>query len=284
MTGDVSAVIVNWNSGPMLSGAVRSLLETSSVDVVAVDNASTDDSVRRMESVVGPGNPRVRILRLTDNAGFAGGVNRGMKESSTPFALILNPDVRARPGAVETLRSLLVREARAGAVGGFVNERYVPRRFPSIGSLVLENLGIGGLLRKRSVPGITLRVEQPAAAALLVRREAFDEVRGFDEGFFPAWYEDVEFARSLEDHGWERWFEPRARFEHDGGYSAREMGVERFVEAYYANQFRYARRRLRRGAVPLLKGALVAGAFARIAVRPRTALGYGRGVRRVLFR
>ncbi len=274
----VSVVIVNWNSGSMLARSVNAL--EAGIDIVVVDNASSDDSVHQLESNSGP--QRVRVVRLGHNTGFAGGVNRGFRETETPFTLILNPDVRAMPGAVEALVNLLEREPRAGAVGGFVNARYAPRRFPSVLRLMLENLGLRRPLGEELVPAGPVRVEQPAAAALMVRREAFDEVGGFDEGFFPAWYEDVDFARRLENRGWERWFEPRAEFEHDGGYSAASLGTERFFEAYYTNQLRYARMRLSPRAVPLLKGALSAGTIARMAARPRLATGYWRGLKRVL--
>jgi GT2 family glycosyltransferase len=159
----------------------------------------------------------------------------------------------------------------------------MPRPFPSVGSLLLENLGVGRW-RRPAIPTGAVQVDQPAAAALLVRRAAFDQAGGFDERFFPAWYEDVEFARRLADLGWERWFEPRARFDHEGGYSARMMGIERFLEAYHSNQFRYARGRLSPRAVPWIKGALVAGTLGRMVARPRLAAGYWRGLRRVLSR
>lgn len=271
----VSVVIVNWNSGPMLARSVSAL--GTQMDVVVVDNASSDHSLHGLES-----RQRVRVVRLDENVGFAGGVNRGFRETQTPFTLILNPDVRARPGAVEVLADLLHREPRAGAVGGFVNARYLPRRFPSVSRLALENLGLRRPHRAGHVPTGPVQVDQPAAAALMVRRDAFDEVGGFDEGFVPAWYEDVDFAQRLAGHGWERWFEPRAEFEHDGGYSARSLGTARFFEAYYTNQLRYARKRLSSRAVPLLKGALVAGTLARMAARPRHAADYWRGLRGVV--
>jgi N-acetylglucosaminyl-diphospho-decaprenol L-rhamnosyltransferase len=273
-------VIVNWNSGPMLDHALRSLADAAGAGIVVVDNASTDDSVERLEAQALPEG--VRIVRLRENVGFAGGVNRGFAESDAPMTLVLNPDVRARPGAVSALAGVLENEPRAGAVGGFVNTRYLPRQFPSVTSLALENLGLSRPHRRISLPEGPTRVDQIAAAALMIRREAYDEVGGFDEGFFPAWYEDVDFAGRLEERGWERWFEPSARFDHDGGYSARELGIDRFFEAYHVSQFRYARRRLTPRAIPLLKGALFAGTMARIVARPSQAGGYWRGLKRVL--
>lgn len=280
LRSSVSVVIVNWNSGPMLDRAIRSLGDMVGTEIVVVDNASTDDSLPRLEEQPLPEG--LRILRLAENIGFAGGVNRGFTETTAPMTLVLNPDVRARPGSVSALADFLENEPRAGAVGGFVNAHYLPRRFPSITSLALENLGVSRPHRRMSAPEKPKRVDQAAAAALMIRRQAFNEIGGFDESFYPAWYEDVDFARRLAEAGWERWFEPRARFDHEGGYSARELGIERFYEAYHANQFRYARRHLAGRSVPVLKSALLAGTVARAAARPSRAGGYWRGLKRAL--
>ncbi len=271
----VAAVIVNWNSGARLNAAVRSLLDTSDAEVVVVDNASTDPSVAAVD-----GGPRLRVVRNASNAGFAGGVNRGFAETATPYILIVNPDVRSRPGAVAALTGVLDRFPRAGAVGGFVNRRYLPRPLPTLGSLARENLGLGP--RVREPPVGLARVEQPSAAALMVRRAAFEAVGGFDERFHPAWYEDVDFSTALAASGWECWFEPAAAFEHEGGYSADALGPERFMDAYYANQFRYVRKRMGPRSVPVLKACLLAGVAARSLVRPGRAAGYWRGLRRVM--
>ncbi len=270
-----AAVIVNWNAGQRLAAAVGSVLETSDAEVLVVDNASTDGSVDAMD-----GAARLRIVRNASNAGFAGGVNRGFAETEAPYVLLVNPDVRARPGAVAALAAVLDGRPRVGAVGGFVNRRYLPRPLPTLGSLARENLGLGRRVRER--PRGLARVEQPAGAALLIRRAAYEAVGGFDERFHPAWYDDVDFSKALAESGWEAWFEPAAQFDHDGGYSAAAMGPARFMSAYYTNQFRYVRKHLGAAGVPVLKAALVAGVVARSVVRPRRAAGYWRGLRQVM--
>lgn len=273
---DVAALIVNWNSGPLIGAAVGSILSTSESEIVVVDNASSDESLNAVDT----SDSRVRILRNDENLGFAAGINQGFRETRSTYVLILNPDARARPGTIAALKSVLDGNARAGAVGGYVNARYLPRSLPTMGSLIRENLGLGR--SARAVPSGLVRVDQPAGSALMVRREAFDAVSGFDEQFFPAWYEDVDFAKSLAVSGWEIYFDPTARFEHDGGYSLGAMGTERFMAAYYANQFRYARKHLNARFVPALKAALVVGVAARSLVRPGQAGGYMRGLRQVM--
>src|SRR6185295_2582221 len=114
---------------------------------------------------------------------------------------------------------------------------YLPRQLPTATSLIRENLG----LAKRPQLGTTndpYEVEQPAAAALLVRRSAYEEVGGFDSRFYPAWYEDVDFCKRMKAAGWRIYFDPTAQFTHEGGYSAKALGKSAFATAYYRNQLR----------------------------------------------
>ena len=99
MSHVVSAIIVNYNAGPLLGGSVDSLLACPlAVEVIVVDNASHDGSLDGL-----PDSPRIRVIRNTTNVGFAAACNIGMQASSAPFLLFLNPDCFFEPGAVATL-------------------------------------------------------------------------------------------------------------------------------------------------------------------------------------
>jgi GT2 family glycosyltransferase len=76
----------------------------------------------------------------------------------------------------------------------------------------------------------------------MIRRDAYDEVGGFDEQFYPAWYEDVDFCERVKAKGWDIYFARNAEFLHEGGYSAAAMGAPSFLNSYYGNQVRYARK------------------------------------------
>jgi GT2 family glycosyltransferase len=274
---DVAAVIVNWNGGTELTQTVDALLSNSDAQIVIVDNASSDRSLDPLDET----DPRLTVIRNASNEGFSGGINRAAGTTQSPYILILNPDAQARPGAVAALKSVFDAHPRAGAVGGYVNPRYLPRPLPTIGTLALENLGFPPkrLARTSDDP---IRVPQPAAAALMVRREAFDEVGGFDAQFHPAWYEDVDFARALATSDWESYYAPGARFDHLGGHAYRLLGTERFMVAYYTNQFRYVRKHWRPGPVPMLKCALILGVLARMLRSPDRIPDYWRGLLPVL--
>jgi hypothetical protein len=109
---------------------------------------------------------------------------------------------------------------------------------------------------------------------MMIRRDAFDQIGGFDERFYPAWYEDVDFCSRLDRAGWEIYFIPDAVFIHEGGYSADALGAGAFLQAYYRNQLRYAQKHLRIGGQWAVRLSIAAGMLARIAAQPRKASAY----------
>jgi N-acetylglucosaminyl-diphospho-decaprenol L-rhamnosyltransferase len=267
---DIAVGIINWNSGHWLKDCVASLLATSdATEIVVVDNASTD---RSLDEAAGFGD-RVKFVRNESNLGFAGGVNQTFASTSAPFVLILNPDVGVTTGVVGRMQRFLDAHPKAGAIGGHVGENYFPRRLPTTGSLIRENLG----LRKRSLEQTAqepYEIEQAAAAALMIRRSAFLEVGGFDNRFYPAWYEDVDFCKRLKSAGWRIYFDPVARFLHEGGYSAKALGTSGFAAAYYRNQLRYVHKHMSRTSGMAIRCSMVAGMVARTIAAPASAGAY----------
>ena len=135
-----SVAIINWNSGIRLRTCIESLLGTvTKAEILVVDNASQDDS---LEMVQGFRN-RVNFITNSVNRGFAAAINQAFQTTETPYVLVLNPDIRVLPGAVFTLEEFMNAHPKAGAAGGYVNDKYLPRRFPTVGTLVRENLGFG---------------------------------------------------------------------------------------------------------------------------------------------
>src|SRR5215510_14709428 len=296
-----TVAIINWNSGRWLRPCVESLLATTTTaDILVIDNASEDAS---FESIEGFRN-RLNLVQNTVNRGFAAAVNQAFHVTTTTHVLILNPDVRAMPGAVQLLEEFMDAQPRVAAVGGYVGDRYLPKALPSIKSLVRENLGLRAVgavgeararqreasrgearARQREASRGEARgtgspeprsVEQPAAAALMVRRDAYDDVGGFDEQFYPAWYEDVDFCQRLKEKGWEVYFAPKAQFLHEGGYSAETMGAPDFLRSYYSNQLRYARKHFGMLGTAAVRASIAAGMIARMIGRPTQAARYGK--------
>ena len=253
-----AVLIVNWNSGKRLKTCLESLPATPAT--IVVDNASADDSLKFARETQVP----AKYIENRNNAGLAAAINQGIAETSTPYVLLLNPDIRVTSGAPEILEKVLDDYPRTGAVGGYVNEKYLPRPIATPWSIIRENCGF-------PLPPIDAtgeqEVGQAAAAALLVRREAFDEIGGFDAQFHPAWYEDVDFCTRLAAAHWAVRFARQARFIHEGGYSAEALGPTEFATAYYRNQVRYVNKHFGAGA-GLVRLSIAAGMAARRILAP----------------
>ena len=110
----------------------------------------------------------------------------------------------------------------------------------------------------------------------MIRRDAYDEVGGFDEQFYPAWYEDVDFCQRLKSKGWEIYFAPTAEFQHEGGYSAAAMGSQNFLRSYYGNQLRYARKHFGALGAAAVRTSIAVGMLGRMLGRPKQAAAYGK--------
>lgn len=273
MNAAVTAAIINWNSGSWLGVCVRSLVDTREAEtIMVVDNASNDDSLRAID----PLRNEITVIENSVNRGFASAVNQAFEVAETPLILVLNPDIQALAGSISHLRKVFEENPSAGAAGGYVNDKYLPRAFPTVGSLVRENLGIPRMPAGRAGGTGAIAADQPAAAALMIRREAFDAVGGFDEQFHPAWYEDVDFCFRLKQAGWLIYFVPEAKFLHGGGYSVDQMGFGQFAPAYYRNQLRFARKHLGLGAYWTVRLSIGLGMIGRMALKPRQARAYAR--------
>ncbi|MCA1690108.1 MAG: glycosyltransferase family 2 protein, partial [Actinobacteria bacterium] len=175
---------------------------------IVVDNASSDGTVAAVRGAW----PEARVVGLAHPVGFAAACNRGAEHGESPLILFLNSDVLALEGAVEVLVGELEERPEAVAAGGRLvdpetlatQHRYGPKPFPTLATFAVRLSGVEQLwpsnpwtarhLRHPPDERATSSVEQPAGACLLVRRSVFDELGGFDEGFW-FWYEDVDLAR-----------------------------------------------------------------------------------------
>jgi N-acetylglucosaminyl-diphospho-decaprenol L-rhamnosyltransferase len=253
-------VIVNWNSGERLKRCLESL--PLSARVVVVDNASEDNSVDQARET----RPSTIFIANAANRGLSAGLNQGFAATTSPSVLVLNPDITVPAGSIEHLEQVLEQAPHAGAVGGYVNDKYLPRPLATPWTIIRENFGMPAGPDKGAANGD--RVGQAAAAALLVRREAYAAIGGFDERFLPAWYEDVDFCKSLSLAGWEVRFARDARFIHEGGYSARTLGATAFATAYYRNQLRYIHKHFSAAAGFCVRFSIVVGMTGRMMANP----------------
>jgi len=106
-------------------------------------------------------------------------------------------------------------------------------------------------------------VEQPAGAFLMIRRDVWEDLGGFDEGFRPLWFEDVDYCRRAMDRGYILYYEPGAVALHTGGHSISKIAVELRPVYWYSNLIRYAALHFRPLALRAVCLAVLSGALPR---------------------
>jgi GT2 family glycosyltransferase len=284
MAMSVGAVVVRWRGGDEVRRCLRSLVERgggSLSRVVLVDSGSGDNGADRLRREFAS----IEVVALAENRSFAWAAGRGAARCSEPYLLLLNPDCRVPAGSLEELVEFLDgRPHIAGAVPLLISEDGRPqqhwqlRHLPGVARLAAGR--VGAPMFPHGPPSDPAPVEQPAAAAWLVRRTVWDTLGGLDPVFEPAWWEDVDFCARLQRHpklcesvpqGF--WVVPEARITHLGGSSLRHLSDAEFLSAYYRNLLRYTRRH-NRGAFVFVRASLRLSLLTRALVRPGRRSAY----------
>ena len=222
MTEPVAVCIVTYDSAPDLPVCLAAVAaqDHRPLELVIVDCASADDSAAVARAAATAGVPR-KVIALSENLGFAGGMNRAFDETGAPYLLTLNADARPRPDYV---RRLLAHGRRDGV--GAVTGRLVrpatggERRLDACGMVLRRtwrHLDRGSGEVDRGQWDRAERVFGATGAASLWTRAAVDDVRLDGEVFdldFHSFREDAELAFRLRERGWEVIYEPRAVAEH----------------------------------------------------------------------
>ena len=208
----VAVVVIGWNSGAALVTCLAAALRESPAEVLLIDNGSTDASIDQVRAKL----PRVRIISLAENLGFAAASNLGVHCSQAPLVFFLNDDAVLEPGHLTHLVAALLRRPDAASVQGkLVSRQGGAQRIDSAGILLgaraLRPLDRGhGELDHGQYdrPG---EIFGPTGAAALYRREALMSIPEgpFDASLF-AYYEDVDLAWQLNRRGWRHLYAPAA--------------------------------------------------------------------------
>jgi N-acetylglucosaminyl-diphospho-decaprenol L-rhamnosyltransferase len=233
---DVSAVVVTYNGLPHVEQALESV---EGLETVVVDHGSTDRTLELVRSRF----PSVKVVEQ-ENRGLGAGWNTGLRETESPYVLVLNSDAWLVGDAAERL----VRFAEGIPKAAWVAPRLLNtdgslqpsvRGFPTPWRLATEYLFLRKLAPRsrllNAFYGAGFRhdeireVEFAKAAAFLIRREAFDEVGPFDEQFF-LFSEETDWSYRARAAGWRTLFFPEAEAVHVGGASWRRESAALFRE------------------------------------------------------
>lgn len=241
MTGQgVSAIVVNYNGGATLRDLVASLAAGPALDgIVIVDNASSDTSLDFLERGEFP-DANIRLVNNPGNRGFAAACNQGAALADSAYLLFINPDCRMDGSALPRLLAVLKDAPRVGMAGPLIlnadgsEQRGCRRYLPDPRRALMRVLGLGKPDAQGRVAGFDLtgtllpsgptEVEAISGACMLLKRDAYAELGGWDEGYF-LHCEDLDLCMRLGRMGLHTVFVPEARVIHVQGVSSRGRKV-----------------------------------------------------------
>lgn len=234
---ELCGLLVHWHDETGAARVIEDWGEDSRFQLLIIDNGSSQELAPKDSHI---------LLQPGRNLGFAGAINMGLRHTQAPLILILNTDCRPHPGALEQILDGFARHPEAAALvpqlfgrDGQSQHRWQLRPLPSLAQLMLQAMMVPIWSGPRDAPPAGSPIEQPAAAALAIRREVLLAVGGFDERFHPAWFEDVDLATRLKDAGELLLYWPASQFEHGLGQSVDSLGYARFLWLHYRNLYRF---------------------------------------------
>lgn len=229
----VSVVIPTYGNWTYTRACLLSISEnppTTPFEVVVVDDASVDDSADRVAQCSG-----IRLVRSAHNLGYVGACNSGANAARGSLLMFLNNDTEVRPGWLDALVELVNEDTEVGLAGAQL--RYPDGRLQECGSVVWAD-GTGWNYGRNEQPDDprywpVRDVDYCSGAALLVRRDLFNKVGGFDRRFSPAYYEDADLAFAVRAAGFRTVVHPGSVvMHHEGATNGTDLesGVKRNQE------------------------------------------------------
>ncbi|MDX1664111.1 MAG: glycosyltransferase [Candidatus Promineifilaceae bacterium] len=229
-----SVIIPLWNGASIIADCLDALYTHSGSElheVICVDNASTDNSA----AIVAEHFPQVRLQHQPVNLGFAGGVNQGMDLATGDLFVLLNQDCLVHENWLSSLIDAFNTHANYGILGGMI--------FNADGSINHS----GAYLREPDAYGVhtvahtatdaPVEAEYVTGALFAVRRAVLEAIGPFDEGFYPAYYEEADYCARARAHGFQIASVPGAQATHH--FTSRQWREEPLKHSINQHYTRY---------------------------------------------
>jgi N-acetylglucosaminyl-diphospho-decaprenol L-rhamnosyltransferase len=247
----VDVVIVSYRSPKLLRRCLASLREnppSREMLVRVVDNGADAETTE----MVGRDFPEVKLTSPAENIGFSAATNLGIAAGRSRYVLVLNPDTRILPGALDRLLELMDESPGVGMCGPRLEledgtfDHASKRSFPTPLSALGHFTGIGrsrdrgALAAYRAPETESGPVDAINGAFMLIRRAALDEVGLFDEGYW-MYMEDLDLCYRLAEAGWTVWYEPDATVIHVKAGTSGAIRSTRLTYAFHYGMYRFYR-------------------------------------------
>ncbi|SDN43935.1 N-acetylglucosaminyl-diphospho-decaprenol L-rhamnosyltransferase [Allokutzneria albata] len=247
---ELGVITVTYSPGETLGRFLDTLVKATSRDVrvVLADNGSTDG----VPEAAAAERDNVEFLPTGGNLGYGGGANRGVAAlpDSVGWVVVANPDLEWGDGSLDELLKAAQRWPRGGAFGPLIREpngevypsaRLLPELGRGIGHALFGKIWAGNPWTRQYRQEDKAVRERTAGwlsgSCLLMRREAFDSVAGFDPRYF-MFFEDVDLGDRLARKGWQNVYVPSAEVVHIGGVSTAKV-KPKMLAAHHDSAYRY---------------------------------------------
>jgi len=270
----VSIVIVNWNTRDMVLGLLASLSAPESegaqrLELIVVDNDSSDGSVEAIRQRF----PKVKVIAQTENRGFAGGVNPGIRAATHPLILLLNTDAHTSRESIEEAAWYMVKHPEVGVLGPqILSPERSPQpsawREPSLIWLALDAVGLNKLKsfnfeRYHERPfAEPAEVDCVSGCAMMIRRDLMNELGGFDEDYF-MYFEETDFCVRVRRAGNRVHHAPVGEFVHEEGGTSKTVRLRTFLD-FKRSKILFHRKHGGAAAAIVARGLLTLGSALRL--------------------
>lgn len=226
----LSIIILNHNTKDLLIQTIKSIKTKISHEIIVVDNASTDNSVKAVKKTF----PQIKLIELKQNIGFASGNNVGIKQAKGEYVLLLNSDTQIVGSALATTIKFLDQNQKVGIAtpklvfpDGSL-DLACHRGFPTLFNSLSYFLGLEKLFSKTKFFSgyhqlyknldTTHQVDVVSGAAMFIRAQIFDQIGFLDEQFF-MYAEDIDFCLRAKKANWLTFYLHKPRIIHYKGAS-----------------------------------------------------------------
>jgi GT2 family glycosyltransferase len=261
----ISVVIVNRNTADLLTRCLAHVYGSDlpePPEVIVVDNGSTDDSVQRVREAY----PKVVVIEAGRNLGFAAANNRAFEKASGRSLLLVNTDALLEKDCASKLLTLMEGDSRIGMAGPqLLNDDGSPQTsfeaVPTLATEILNRSLLKRLLPKRyPSKGRVFTGPEPVealiGAVMMIRRDALDELHGFDEDYF-FFLEETDLAVRMRKACWKVFHEPAARAVHLQGATAKTYQAASRIE-FYRSRYLFFRKHYGPAAMNALRAVMTA--------------------------
>ena len=259
---DISIIIINYNVKEFLLNLLASIgksVKNISTEIIIVDNASDDGSVEILREKF----PNIKLIANKENVGFGVANNQALESAKGKYFLLINPDAIVKEDTLKKMLEFFDKTPQVGIAGCKVlnpdgSLKFACRRsFPGPWTSFTKIMGLSKLFPKSRLfarynltyldENQTYEVDAISGAFMMMRKEVYEQIGGFDKQFF-MYGEDLDWCWRCKESGYKVWYYPKTTIVHYKGESSRKTPfkmLKAFHDAmwifykkhYYKNHF-----------------------------------------------